>query len=57
MLRPFIPTWVLSEPTFQGLRLALSEKTRLQYSYDPPENWHTSITDVKLDEENCQNRC
>ena len=51
---PFIPTWVLSEPTFQGLRLALSEKTRLKYSYDPPENWHTSITDVKLDEENCK---
>lgn len=50
---PFIPTWILSEPTFQGLRLALSEKTRLKYSLEPPENWHTSITDVKLDENNC----
>lgn len=50
----FIPTWILSEPTFQGLRLALSEKTRLKYSYNPPENWHTSITDVKLDEDNCK---
>ena len=25
----FIPTWINSKPTFQGLRLALSEKTRL----------------------------
>lgn len=32
----FIPTWINSKPTFQGLRLALSEKTRLFYQKDQP---------------------
>lgn len=34
----FTPTWVFSAPNFDGLRLALSEKTRLCYSVEPPEN-------------------
>lgn len=32
----FTPTWINSKPTFQGLRLALSEKTRLFYQKDQP---------------------
>lgn len=32
----FIPTWMLSEPTYSGLRLALSEETRLIYQRDEP---------------------
>lgn len=32
----FIPTWINSKPTFQGLRLALSEKTRLFYQINQP---------------------
>ena len=33
----FIPTWINSKPTFQGLRLALSEKTRLFYQKEQPK--------------------
>lgn len=32
----FIPTWILSEPNYDGLRLALSEIGRLSYSETPP---------------------
>ena len=49
----FIPTWILSEPTFGGLKLALSEKSRLFYGEKPPEKWGQSIFDVKLDTEKC----
>lgn len=31
----FIPTWMNSEPTFNGLRLALSENSRLHYDKEP----------------------
>jgi hypothetical protein len=33
----FVPTWMLAEPTFEGLRLSLSESSRLIYSIDKPE--------------------
>lgn len=50
---PFIPTWILSEPTFSGLKLALSEKSRLHYGVLPPEKWGQSIYGVSLDSEKC----
>lgn len=33
----FIPTWMLAEPTFDGLRISLSESNRLVYSHNKPE--------------------
>ncbi len=36
---PFIPTWMLAKPTFDGLRLSLSEHSRLIYSENKPEHW------------------
>lgn len=32
----YIPTWIMAESTFQGLRLSLSERTRLFYQKDEP---------------------
>lgn len=34
----FTPTWVYSDLSFDGLRMALSEKERLRYSTKPPES-------------------
>lgn len=45
----FIPTWMLSEPTFSGLRLALSESTRLLYQIDEPIVNTDFIKSVKLE--------
>ena len=50
----FVPTWILSEPTFYGLKLALSEKSRIHYGQEPPEKWGQSIFDVSLNSEKCQ---
>ena len=36
---PFVPTWMFSQPTFEGFRLSLSEKSRLIYSQTKPESW------------------
>lgn len=47
----FIPTWMFSEPTFSGLRLALSESSRLVYSKEPPVKWSEFIGEVKLENE------
>lgn len=47
----FIPTWMFSEPTFSGLRLALSESSRLVYSKEPPIKWSEFIGEVKLENE------
>jgi len=44
----FIPTWMFSKPTFSGLRLALSESSRLVYSDEPPTQWSEFINEVKL---------
>lgn len=50
----FIPTWIFSEPTFEGLRLALSEKSRIVYGERIPEAWGKTIYEVKLNEKNCE---
>lgn len=44
----FIPTWINSKPTFQGLRLALSEKTRLFYQINQPLFTSDYIKHVEL---------
>lgn len=33
----FVPTWMLAEPTFNGLRISLSEKHRIKYQQKRPE--------------------
>ena len=45
---PLIPTWMFSEPTFEGFRLSLSEKSRLVYSSQKPESWSENIEYVKF---------
>lgn len=32
----YVPTWMMAKPTFQGLRLSLSERTRLFYQKEEP---------------------
>lgn len=44
----FVPSWMFSAPTFDGLRLALSESSRLRYSSDKPEFYHNHIESVSL---------
>jgi predicted ATP-dependent endonuclease of OLD family len=48
----FIPTWMFSSPTFDGLRLALSEDSRLRYSEVKPVFTHNHIESVSLLNEN-----
>jgi len=43
----FIPTWMLAKPTFNGLRLSLSEQSRLIYSNDKPKIWSENIKSIK----------
>jgi hypothetical protein len=43
----FIPTWMLSQPTFSGLRLALSESSRL-FRKTKPNEWSEYIEKVSL---------
>lgn len=40
---PLNPTWMFAEPTFDGLRLSLSEKSRLVYSEQKPGAWSLNI--------------
>ena len=47
----FTPTWMLAEASFDGLRLALSEESRLYYSSTPPQSWTKTIGRVKLKNE------
>lgn len=47
----FIPTWMLAQPTFNGLRLSLSESSRLVYSSTKPECWSEYIKEVRLNNE------
>ena len=51
---PFIPTWILAKPTFNGLRLSLSEKSRLVYSVDKPDIWAEKIHSVKHNTNNIE---
>ena len=44
----FIPTWILSEPNFSGLRLALSESNRLIYADHPPKIYEEYIKEYKI---------
>ena len=39
---PFVPTWMLARPTFNGLRLSLSESSRLKYG-EKPDLWSECI--------------
>ena len=43
----FTPTWMLASPTFDGLRLSLSESSRLAYG-EKPDSWAECIERVKL---------
>lgn len=45
--QPFIPTWMFSEPTFEGFRLSLSERARLVYCQKKPQSWSENIDCVK----------
>jgi hypothetical protein len=48
---PFLPTWMLAKPNFNGLRLSLSESSRLVYRIQPPEIWPECIKKVVLHNE------
>lgn len=47
----FTPTWMLASPTFNGLRLSLSESARLVYG-EKPDSWTEYIGTVVLKNEN-----
>lgn len=47
---PFVPTWMLASPTFNGLRLSLSESARLVYG-TRPDTWAEYIRHVSLSNE------
>ena len=47
----FIPTWMLASPTFNGLRLSLSESSRLKYG-QKPDSWAECIQQVTLKNDN-----
>ena len=44
----FTPTWMFASPTFEGLRLSLSESTRLVYTDEMPKLWNEYIGTVAL---------
>ncbi len=48
---PFVKTWMLSLPTFNGLRLSLSESSRLKYG-KKPDSWAEYIEHVLLKNDN-----
>jgi len=47
----FVPTWMLALPTYDGLRLSLSEASRFEYG-KKPDVWNEHIQSVKLKNEN-----
>ena len=47
----FVPTWMLASPTFNGLRLSLSESSRLVYG-EKPDSWFEYIESVSLKNDN-----
>lgn len=51
---PFIPTWMLARPTFNGLRLSLSESSRLIYSNEKPKIWSENIKSIKHNKPNIE---
>jgi hypothetical protein len=51
---PFKPTWMLAKPTFNGLRLSLSEQSRLIYSAEKPKIWSENIKSIKHKKDNIE---
>lgn len=51
---PFNPTWMLAKPTFNGLRLSLSERSRLIYSATKPKFFSENIRSVNHKRENIE---
>lgn len=47
----FTPTWMLAQPTFEGLRISLSEESRLCYSVTPPQKWTSTLGQITLKNE------
>ena len=47
----FVPTWMLALPTYDGLRLSLSEASRFEYG-KKPDVWNEHIKSGKLKNEN-----
>ena len=45
---PFMPTWMMAEPTYDGVRLSLSERSRLFYQKEKPQIACEHIGRVKL---------
>ena len=50
----YVPTWMLALPTFNGLRLSLSESSRLIYAEKKPEFWTEKIEKISLNKENIE---
>ena len=50
-VKEFVPTWMFASPTYDGLRIALSDTTRLICSEDKPNVWEKSIQSATLDNE------
>lgn len=48
---PFVPTWMMAEPTYEGVRLSLSESSRLFYQKEKPIIQCEHIGQVKLQNE------
>lgn len=44
----YVPTWMFASPTFDGLRISLSEKTRLYYGDNPKEVFQEFISGCEL---------
>jgi len=44
----FTPTWMLADASFDGLRLSLSEESRLYYNVEPPQDWTQTFGKVEL---------
>lgn len=51
---PFKPTWMLAQPTFSGLRLSLSEQSRLIYSQAKPKFYSENIQFVSHKRDNIE---
>lgn len=51
---PFKPTWMLAKPIFNGVRLSLSEHSRLIYSNDKPIIWCENIKSIKHNRDNIE---
>lgn len=51
---PFKPTWMLAKPTFNGLRLSLSEQSRLIYAEEKPKLWSENIKTIKHNRDNIE---